>query len=163
VSGLALLLLVAPCAHAQSQATLRIEKDAVTARGRWNKTETKDGEERPQHLPLVEIHCYKVTSFCMQATATVHGGEPGLAMQIYQVTHWDKNSIVAENQDFSCTTNQLKIDFKESSVMAVDSPKKSGKAVAEVCKAIAHSISYQLIGEFPEVSERESQAPSPAP
>jgi len=162
LTGIGLLVLAAPCAHAQmQQATLRLEKDAVTARGRWNRTETRDGEERPQHLPLVEIHCYKVTSFCMQATATVHGGEPGLAMVIYQVVHWDKTGILAENQDFSCTTNQLKIDFKANSVMAMDSPRKKGKTVVEACKAIAHTIGYELIDESAEVSDGKT-VPLPA-
>ncbi len=145
VFSLLFLSLGTACAMAQTQPDVRTEKDTFIARGKWNPTETKAGVARAR-LPLVEIHCFKNQSFCMQATASVHDNEPGLAVQYYQVVRWDKGGIVAENEDFSCTTNQIKINFKDNSVLAVDSPRKTGK-VLDACKDLAHAISYTLIGE----------------
>ncbi len=159
--SIALLVLAAPWARAQLQASFRLEKDAVMARGKWNPSDAKGDEVRP-HMPLVEIHCFKIDNFCMQATASVHGVEPSLAVVYYQVIHWDKKGILAENEDFSCTSNQLTIDFKDSTVTATDLPRKKGKKATEAaCKTLPQSISYNLIGEFAEVSEKQTDA-SPA-
>jgi hypothetical protein len=159
VFSVAVLLLGTPWASAQLQASLRLEKDAVMARGKWSPSDAKADEVRP-HLPLVEIHCFKIDNFCMQATARVRGNEPSLAVVYYQVIHWDKKGILAENEDFSCTTNQLTIDFKDSTVTATDLPRKKGKKVAEAaCKTLPQFISYNLIGEFAEVSEKQADSP----
>jgi len=139
-------LLLALCADAQVQAILHIEKDAVKIRGKWHPSNAKS-DEVPPHMPLVEINCFKFGSFCVHATDSARGDEPSLAVVYYQVTQWDKKGIVAENQDYSCTTNQLTIDFKDSTVTATDSPRKKGKGVAEACKALPNSISYRLVGE----------------
>jgi hypothetical protein len=158
VSSVAALLLAPPLVRAQLQAALRLEKNGVTVRGRWNPADAKAGEVRP-HLPLVEIRCHKVDGFCMQASAGVHGDEPTLAVVYYQIVQWDKKGIVAANEDFSCTTNQITINFHDSSVIAMDLPRKKGKSVLEGCKALPHIISYNLIGERSEVSERQMEAP----
>jgi hypothetical protein len=155
-SGIFLLLGTA-CAHAQQQPDVRNEKGAFIARGKWNPTENK-ASDGLDHLPLVEIHCFKAQNYCMQATASVHGDEPGLAVQYYQVTHWDRNGILADNEDFSCTTNEIKINFKDNSVLAVDSPKKTGNTM-DACKDLAHAISYTLIGEAPGIAAPRSGTP----
>ncbi len=128
---------------------MRIENGKVFVRGKWSPTDTKTKEELA-HLPLVELHCFKSEMYCMQAIASANDGEPGLAVQYYKVNHWDKNTIIAENQDFSCTTNQIRIILKENIVLAVDAPKKNVKPVVDACKDLAHAIKYKLIGESPE-------------
>ena len=151
--SVAFLLLGRPMARAQApqpvEPDMRIENGKVFVRGKWSPTDTKTKEELA-HLPLVELHCFKSEMYCMQAIASANDGEPGLAVQYYKVNHWDKNTIIAENQDFSCTTNQIRIILKENIVLAVDAPKKNVKPVVDACKDLAHAIKYKLIGESPE-------------
>ena len=149
-------------AYAQEQPDVRNEEGTYIARGKWNPTEHK-GSVEVAGLPLVEIHCFKTQKYCMQATASVHGAEPGLADQYYLVTRWDKTGIADQNEDFSCTTNEIKIDFKENSVQAVDSPRKAGGSVLEACKAMAHAITYNLVGEGHGLPEQGSGTPNRSP
>ena len=159
-------MLGTPFACAQDQPDVRLEKGTFIARGKWNPTDTKPREDFA-HLPVVEVHCFKEQNFCMQAIASVQNGAPSLAVQYYKVIHWDKNNIVAENYDFSCTTNQLKVDLKENLVLAVDSPKKKGTAVkmkgkasTDPCDQLEHVITYKLIGED---SDKSQQAAASTP
>jgi hypothetical protein len=168
VLSVVLLLLGTLCARAQDQPDIRVEKGTFIARGKWNPTDTKPREDFA-HLPVVEIHCFKEQSFCMQAIASVRNGAPGLAVQYYKAIRWDKSDIVAENYDFSCTTNQLKVDLKETMVLAVDSPKKKGtaarqkgKASADPCDQLEHAITYKLIGEDSDKAAQQAAASTPA-
>lgn len=163
-----LLVLGTLCARAQDQPDVRLEKGTFIARGKWNPTDTKPREDFA-HLPVVEVHCFKEQSYCMQAIASVQNGAPSLAVQYYKVIRWDKNDIVAENYDFSCTTNQLKVDLKETMVLAVDSPKKKGKAAKEKgnaatdpCDQLEHVITYKLIGEDSDKAPQQAGTPTPA-
>jgi hypothetical protein len=170
-----LLLLGIPCANGQVDAALRIENSLVVARGRWSPIHHKPADQKPSeepkpteqpprlqvdssHLPLVEIHCFKVVNFCMQAAATVQGNEPQLAVEYYEIRHWDKQAIVAENKGFNCRTQQLKISFVDGNVTATVLPKKSEKGAGEACEAQAQTISYELIGEGHEEASERSPA-----
>lgn len=132
--------------RAQVQATLRVERNLVIARGHWKPTADWPGESATRK-PLAEIHCYRAERRCMEATATSRDGEPGLSVQYYKVVLWDDNGVVAELNDFTCTTNRLIINFRETNVMALDVPKNHGKGLAEPCKSLPASISYRLTGE----------------
>jgi len=140
------VLLGTACAQAQLQASLRLEKDSLVARGRWNPADSRPDEERPL-LPLVEIHCFREQRFCISASASVQAGEPHLAVEYFQILHWTKTGLQAQNDDFSCTINELKIEFQDSKVTATDSPKKPGKNWSEACKTLEHTLSYTLVGE----------------
>jgi hypothetical protein len=164
VFSIILMVLGTRFARAQDQPDVRLEKGTFIARGKWNPTDTKPREDFA-HLPVVEVHCFKEQNYCMQAIASVRNGAPSLAVQYYKVIRWDKKDIVAENYDFSCTTNQLKVDLKESMVLAVDSPKKKaakekGKASTDPCDQLEHVITYKLIGED---SDRSQQASASSP
>jgi len=161
VFSVLLLICGARYVCAQDQPEVRVEKGAYIVKGKWNPTDSKTGGDFA-HLPVVEIHCFKAQSYCMQAIASVQGGKPGLAVQYYRVTHWDKMSILAVNYDFSCTNNALKIDMKENLILAVDSPRKKGKATSEGCSQLGHAITYKLIGEGEEKPELPSPFPSSA-
>jgi hypothetical protein len=166
VFSFVLLVMGTPFARAQDQPDVRLEKGTFIARGKWNPTDTKPREDFA-HLPIVEVHCFKEQSYCMQAIASVRNGAPSLAVQYYKVIHWDKNNIVAENYDFSCTTNQLKVDIKESMVLAVDSPKKKGTAVkgkasTSPCDQLEHAITYKLIGEDSDKTAQQADVSTPA-
>ena len=166
VFSVVLLVLGTLRARAQDQPDVRLEKGTFIARGKWNPTDTKPREDFA-HLPVVEVHCFKEQDFCMQAIASVQNGAPSLAVQYYKVIHWDKNNIVAENYDFSCTTNQLKVDLKENLVLAVDSPKKKGtsakgKTSTNPCDQLEHVITYKLIGEDSDKTSQQAAASPPA-
>jgi hypothetical protein len=164
VFSVALLVMGTQFARAQDQPDVRLEKNTFIARGKWNPTDTKPREEFA-HLPVVEVHCFKEQNYCMQAIASVRNGAPSLAVQYYKVVHWDKKDIVAENYDFSCTTNRLRIDLKESIVLAVDTPKRKaakGKAATDPCDQLEHVITYKLIGEDSDKAPQQAAAPVPS-
>lgn len=149
-TGLAFCLLLfamhASELDAQVQATLRVERNSVIARGHWKPITERPGSLLV-HKPLAEIHCSKAERQCMEATASLRDGEPGLSVHYYKIVLWDDNGVVAEHNDFTCTTNRLIISFRETSVMALDVPKNHGKGLAEACRALPNSISYRLTGE----------------
>jgi hypothetical protein len=164
VLNVVLLVMGMRIARAQDQPDVRLEKNTFIARGKWNPTDTKPREDFA-HLPVVEVHCFKEQNYCMQAIASVRNGAPSLAVQYYKVVHWDKKDIVAENYDFSCTTNRLKVDLKESIVLAVDSPKKNaakGRVATDPCDQLEHAITYKLIGEDSDKGAQQAAAPTPA-
>ena len=157
VLSVVLLLLGIGYAHAQVDATLRVEKALVVARGKWSPVDQKPadgqkpGERRLRlqadrtHLPLVEVHCFRVVDFCVQAAANVQGSEPQLAVEYYEIRQWDSHALVAENKESGCRTRQIKVSFSDGNVTFLDSPKKSGKG--EACGAPRDVMSYELIGE----------------
>jgi hypothetical protein len=143
--GFVLLALFVPSMCAQEQgANVRIEPHSVVARGKWKATTGKAGDELAfRHI--VEIHCFESEGLCMEATASVVGKEPDLAVEYYKVLHWDENGLVAQNDDAICMTNQLLINFQEKSVLAVDAPKRGAQGPQAACKTLGHSQTYKLV------------------
>ena len=143
---LASLALAAGLAFAQEpRAEMTVRQGAVIARGKWNATTGKKGDE-PAFRHAVEIDCFRSDKTCMEATASVIGTDPDILVEYYDVLKWDENGIVAEKTSAICMTNQLNINFQEQSVLAIDAPKSGAKGFKDVCKSANHTQTYKLVG-----------------
>lgn len=131
------------CAQERS-ANVHVRPHAVFANGKWKATTGRQGDEMAfKHA--VEIDCFRSEKRCMEATASIVGTEPDLAVQYYEVIRWDENGLVAQSDDAICMTNQLIINFQEKSVLAVDAPKLGAKGLKDTCKVVDHTQTYKLI------------------
>lgn len=151
--SLALLLpFCAICATAQSKGPIFVTlgNGLATAKGKWKATTGRAGDE-VAFKHVVAIQCSKSSRECLECTANVVEGEPDVELEHYEIVRWDANGILAQNDSPDCMTNQLVINFKEQSVMAIDAPKKGAmKKLDDTCKshAVNHSQTYKLISPY---------------
>jgi hypothetical protein len=128
IHSLSLALLLAFCAigaTAQSKGPIfvTVGNGLATAKGKWKATTGRPGDE-VAFKHAVAIECSKSSRECLECTANVVEGEPDVQLEHYEIVRWDANGILAQNDSPDCMTNQLVINFKEQSVMAIDAPKK---------------------------------------
>ncbi len=155
IHSLSLVLLLpfcAICATAQSKGPIFVTlgNSLATAKGKWKATTGRPGDE-VAFKHVVAIECSKSSRECLECTANVVEGEPDVELEHYEIVRWDANEILAQNDSPDCMTNQLVINFKEQSVMAIDAPKTgTTKKLDDICKsqAIDHSQTYKLISPY---------------
>lgn len=151
--SLALLLpFCAICTTAQSKGPIFVTlgNSLATAKGKWKATTGRPGDE-VAFKHIVAIECSKSNRECLECTANVVEGEPDVELEHYEIVRWDSNGILAQNDSPDCMTNQLVINFKERSVMAIDAPKMgTTKKLADTCKshAVDHGHTYKLISPY---------------
>lgn len=146
----AIVTVLALMSYAKGQTgTFVVFGNTLSARGKWKATTGKPGDE-PAFKHVVSIECWKDRGQCLECTANVVGGEPDLELEYYEILRWDANGILAQNDSPDCMTNQLVVNFREESVMAIDSPKTTAKGLRDICKssALAHTQTYKLIPQF---------------
>ncbi len=127
-----------------------IGNGATVAVGKWKATTGRPGDELAfKHA--VRIECSKSRGECLEATANIVDGEPDVSPMYYTVVRWDANGIIAEDSSAKCMTNQLSINFKEGSVMAIDAPKSgSTKRIEAVCNmgGVDDTQTYKLFSQY---------------
>ncbi len=138
-----MLLLAASVSAQEALPFFEASPETVVTSGKW--IATSGSGDAPAFKHVVEIHCFRERSICMEATANVVGGNPDLHIQYYKVLRWDENGVVAESSEPICSTNQLIFNFREKSVLAIDAPKKEAKGLKGACKVSAHTRTFRLV------------------
>jgi len=156
IHSLSLALLLPFCssaATAQSQGPIFVTQgnSLATAKGKWKATTGRPGDE-VAFKHVVSIECSKSSREYLECTANVlEGGQPDVDLEHYEILRWDANGILAQNDSPVCMTNQLVINFREQSVLAIDAPKSIRTKIRDdFCKnhPINHSQTYKLIAPY---------------
>jgi hypothetical protein len=151
-SMLVLLLNSATYLKAQESKPLFVSQDSwVSASGKWKSASRDPSNDLGKHA--VEIQCRLEIRQCLEAQATILGGEPQVSLENYRIIEWDKNGIIAQNDAPICTTNRLLINFQDQSVTAVDMPKKGAKGLPlgdgkNACQLAGKTRTYNLVAPY---------------
>lgn len=144
---LVVLCLTAPHVLAQDKlGQLNIYDESVSAEGMWRADHLNDKTELAFDS-VTHLECYKhggkllagSDGYCMQATASVSDGIPGIEIDYYALVSWTTDRIIAADSSTAalpiCTWTQITIDLKSKTVMATDNRKlgKGHEGFGNIC------------------------------
>jgi hypothetical protein len=135
------------CSAEQEGPSFYSDAGYVNATGQWRPAD-KSTESLPKNR--VEIQCIREIKMCLEANATVVGGEPDVVLQNYRIVEWNRNDILAEDDSAICMANRLLINFRNESVTATDTPKKGAKGMPlpdgkNFCDLVTGAQTYKLV------------------
>ena len=119
----------------------------IQASGKWRNASGKD--DLGKHS--VQIECRLEIKECSEAFAKQLGEDgPAVSVEHYRVIQWNRNDLIAEDDEPICVTNRLLINFKEQSVTAMDAPKKGAKGLpldngGNACDWYNRTQTYRLV------------------
>jgi hypothetical protein len=176
----ALILFVLLLAHPERPAQQSERKFAeihsfgnfITSEGVW----VPDNWTKRTELPpsLTELECYKhggkeivgTEAYCMEATAQIVDGLPGINVLYHPVKEWNAKRIVAADSSTAqlpiCTWTQITINLRERSITSTDKRKqgKGPEGLANTCLDLPLTQTYHLIDQLEATTMRQSKHPN---
>lgn len=171
----ALGLLAATSGRAQAKAAqladLDVYGDFLTTEGVWRADSLSDETELALDA-VTRVECYKhggrdlvgSDAYCMEATASVASGTPGIQVDYFPVVVWDQDKVIAASSSTAafpiCTWTQITINLHDHSIMATDTRKlgKGHEGFKNVCELAPLAQTYHLVEKTQELTRRRLRA-----